>query len=142
MRGLLAEQAEVSKQVVALEEERLEKSLEHMEAMVELEKEMSFLGELYPSVAATADDDTGGGKATQAKRMKGNGAASGEALLEERRATLAEEERKLSQMKYMLGQLIMAADKDKLQPEVMNECLEMMNKCGQTVQHIQDNARK
>ena len=73
MRGLLAEQAEVSKQVVALEEERLEKSLEHMEAMVELEKEMSFLGELYPSVAATADDDTGGGKATQAKRIKGNG---------------------------------------------------------------------
>ena len=143
MRGLLAEQAEVSKQVVALEEERLEKSLEHMEAMVELEKEMSFLGELYPSVAATADDDAGGGKATQAKRIKGNGAASGEgALLEERRATLAEEERKLSQMKYMLGQLIMAADKDKLKPEVMNECLEMMNKCGQTVQHIQDNARK
>ena len=45
-------------------------------------------------------------------------------------------------MKYMLGQLIMAADKDKLRPEVMNECLEMMNKCGQTVQHIQDNARK
>ena len=73
VRGLLAEQAEVSKQVVALEEERLEKSLEHMEAMVELEKEMSFLGELYPSVAATADDDTGGGKATQAKRIKGNG---------------------------------------------------------------------
>ena len=73
MRGLLAEQAEVSKQVVALEEERLQKSLEHMEAMVELEKEMSFLGELYPSVAATADDDTGGGKATQAKRIKGNG---------------------------------------------------------------------
>ena len=142
VRGLLAEQAEVSKQVVALEEERLEKSLEHMEAMVELEKEMSFLGELYPSVAATADDDTGGGKATQAKRIKGNGAAGGEALLEERRATLAEEERKLSQMKYMLGQLIMAADKDKLKPEVMNECLEMMNKCGQTVQHIQDNARK
>jgi len=142
VRGLLAEQAEVSKQVVALEEERLEKSLEHMEAMVELEKEMSFLGELYPSVAATADDDTGGGKATQAKRIKGNGAEGGEALLEERRATLAEEERKLSQMKYMLGQLIMAADKDKLKPEVMNECLEMMNKCGQTVQHIQDNARK
>ena len=73
MRGLLAEQAEVSKQVVALEEERLQKSLEHMEAMVELEKEMSFLGELYPSVAATADDDTGGGRATQAKRIKGNG---------------------------------------------------------------------
>ena len=70
------------------------------------------------------------------------GAEGGEALLEERRATLAEEERKLSQMKYMLGQLIMAADKDKLKPEVMNECLEMMNKCGQTVQHIQDNARK
>ena len=70
------------------------------------------------------------------------GAEGGEPLLEERRATLAEEERKLSQMKYMLGRLIMAADKDKLKPEVMNECLEMMNKCGQTVQHIQDNARK
>ena len=42
------------------------------------------------------------------------GAEDGAALLEERRATLAEEERKLSQMKYMLGQLIMAADKDKL----------------------------
>ena len=73
VRGLLAEQAEVSKHVVALEEERLQKSLEHMEAMVELEKEMSFLGELYPSVASTADDDTGGGRATQAKRIKGNG---------------------------------------------------------------------
>ena len=70
MKGLLAEQAEVSKQVVALEEERLQKSLEHMEAMVELEKEMSFLGELYPSVAATADDD---GRATNAKRSRGNG---------------------------------------------------------------------
>ena len=69
-------------------------------------------------------------------------ATGGDALLEEKRATLADEERKLSQMKYMLGQLIMAADKDKLKPEVMSECLEMMNKCGQTVQQIQDNARK
>ena len=45
-------------------------------------------------------------------------------------------------MKYMLGQLIMAADKDKLKPEVMAECLDMMNKCGQTVQQIQDGAKK
>ena len=73
MKGLLDEQAEVSKEVVALEEMRLQKSLEHMEAMVELEKEMSFLGELYPSVAATADDDGSGGRETKAKRSKGNG---------------------------------------------------------------------
>ena len=37
--------------------------------------------------------------------------AGGDALLEEKRATLADEERKLSQMKYMLGQLIMASQK-------------------------------
>ena len=71
VKGLLVEQAEVSKQVVALEEERLQKSLEHMEAMVELEKEMSFLGELYPSVAATADDVND--RERKAKRSKGNG---------------------------------------------------------------------
>ena len=75
VKGLLVEQAEVSKQVVVLEEERLQKSLEHMEAMVELEREMSFLGELYPSVATTADDDGGGRieRERKAKRSKGNG---------------------------------------------------------------------
>ena len=35
----------------------------------------------------------------------------GDVLLEEKRTTLADEERKLSQMKYMLGQLIMASQK-------------------------------
>ena len=69
-------------------------------------------------------------------------ATGGDALLEEKRATLADEERKLSQMKYMLGQLIMAADQDKLKPEVRNNCLDMMNRCGQTVQQIQDGDRK
>ena len=62
--------------------------------------------------------------------------------MEERRATLADEERKLSQMKYMLGQLIMAADKDKLKPEVAANCIDMMNKCGQTVGQIQEGATK
>jgi len=145
VKGLLVEQAEVSKQVVVLEEERLQKSLEHMEAMVELEREMSFLGELYPSVATTADDDGSGRieRERKAKRSKGNGTgAGGDALLEEKRATLSDEEGKLSQMKYMLGQLIMAADKDKMKPEVMTNCLDMMNKCGQTIQQIQDGARK
>ena len=69
-------------------------------------------------------------------------AAGGDALLEEKRATLADEEKKLSQMKYMLGQLIMAADQDKLKPEVRNNCLDMMNRCGQTVEQIQDGDKK
>ena len=139
MKGLLLEQAEVSKQIVTLEEERLQKSLEHMEAMVELERQMSLLGELYPSVAAiTEDGEVGGGDGKAKKNIGSNG--GGSALLEEKKATLADEEKKLSQMKYMVGQLIMAMDKEKVEPEMMNKCLDMMNRCGQTVRQIQDNA--
>ena len=73
MKGLLLEQAEVSKQIVTLEEERLQKSLEHMEAMVELERQMSLLGELYPSVAAiTEDGEVGGGDGKAKKNIGSN----------------------------------------------------------------------
>ena len=123
---------------MVLEEDRLQKSLEHMEAMVELERQMSFLGELYPSVTAITEDEGVGGPDGKAKKIIGSN-GGGSALLEEKKATLADEEKKLSQMKYMVGQLIMAMDKEKVEPEMMNKCLDMMNRCGQTVQQIQDN---
>jgi hypothetical protein len=95
---LISEQKEVSSQVVALENERLQAHLEQMEAMVELEKEMSFLGELYPGIVATKDDGDDAPAKKKGKKQTAKEIAFYKTL-QGKKEMLAEEEKKLNQMR-------------------------------------------
>ncbi len=121
-----------------MENDRVQASLDQMEAMVELEREMSFIGELYPSVAAAADADedekeNDGGN----KKMTAREAALAKTLAGKKNI-LTEEERKLDQMRIMLQKLILAVDPDKLGDEMRGRCFVMAMKCGQTAKQWQE----